>query len=609
MKNLLSLGQKTRGLINLLIALLLVSTTLVACATPTEVTVETAKETATPTEAATETPTPTPVPPLTWEMLQNATYPSELEESGTITLTNGRYEGKPFVEGGASRPVVTLVEPVAFGDLDGDGVEDAAVILAANAGGSGTFISLEAVRNEGGEPVHLANYLLGDRAQIESLAIEGGQIVLEMITHGPKDPMCCPTQLVRNVYALEGDTLIEMSSEVIGAVEEPGKPTAQLTLEALQNATYPSELEESGAITLTDGRYEGEPFVEGGASRPVVILVEPVASGDLDGDGIEDAAVILAANAGGSGTFISLEAVRNEGGEPVHLASYLLGDRAQIESLAIEGGQVVLEMITHGPKDPMCCPTQKVIKTFALQDEQLVETSSEVISSQSEGESNIVGVVWTWQKFLDQSEQNDIIVPYPPAYRLELLPDGQFNFKADCNVGGGTYTLDGSSITFEAMATTLTECGPGSLYNQYLDLLSQVVTYVREGDILSLNLKYDSGDMRFGKLYAVTGQVVAQGEAALPEGAELGVKVMDVTQGTPGTQVGGVLRGGVIQFPIEFEATYHAPAIDSQNTYALKVTIKDKEGNLLFTNTQAYHVLTQDNPTYHVEVMVEQVGE
>ena len=48
-----------KNLINLLIALLLISTSLVACATPTKVTVGTAGETATPTEAATETPTPT----------------------------------------------------------------------------------------------------------------------------------------------------------------------------------------------------------------------------------------------------------------------------------------------------------------------------------------------------------------------------------------------------------------------------------------------------------------------------------------------------------------------------------------------------------------------
>ena len=40
-------------------------------------------------------------------------------------------------------------------------------------------------------------------------------------------------------------------------------------------------------IQLTDGTWEGEPFVEGGASRPRVGLVDDfVLSGDIDHDGI-----------------------------------------------------------------------------------------------------------------------------------------------------------------------------------------------------------------------------------------------------------------------------------------------------------------------------------
>jgi hypothetical protein len=70
---------------------------------------------------------------------------------------------------------------------------------------------------------------------------------------------------------------------------------------------------------------------------------------------------------------------------------------------------------------------------------------------------------------------------------------------------------------------------------------------------------------------------------------------MDVTQGTPGTQVGGVLRD-VTQFPIEFEATCHAPAIDPQNTYALEVTIKDKEGNLQRARPTRYGNLSTLKP-------------
>jgi len=735
-----------KNLINLLIALLLVSTSLVACATPTKVTVGTASETATPTQPATETPTPTTEAEADLEGTL-WTLDSYLNSEGesvdvlpdtriTLEFKDGKIGGRAGcntyfasyeIEGDSlTVGVIGVTEmycaPEALMTQEGEylaALQSAALYRVVDdkleiVNGDGeTLLSFSVLEptpltgttwrltgfNDGkGGSVSLLNgteitALFDDEGGLSGTAgcnnyKASYEIDGRTISIGPAAAtrmMCAkPDGIMEQesaylsmlesaaAYRIKGDSLgvfdaggtrlasytaeteIGMANPASVYCEEQGgrleirtddsggqagycifadgseceewaffrgecapASASSLSMEALKNATYPSQLEEGSTITLTNGRYEGEPFVEGGASRPVVILVEPVAFGDLDGDGVEDAAVILAANAGGSGTFISLEAVRNEGGEPVHLANYLLGDRVQIESLAtvspvgsnhrVEGGQILLEMITHGPSDPMCCPTQQVVQTYALRGDELVQTSTQNISTDPATAPDIVGTVWNWQGFTDQSGQNDIIVIYPPAYRLELLPDGQFNFKADCNVGRGTFTLDGSSITFEAMVTTLAECGPGSLYNQYLNLLGQAVTYVREGDTLTLNLTADGGDMKFSKLHAVTGQVVTQGEATLPEGARLEVKVMDVTQGTPGTQVGGVLRD-VTQFPMEFEATYHAPAIDPQNIYALQVTIKDKEGNSLYTNTQAYNVLTQDNPTYHIEVMVEPEG-
>jgi heat shock protein HslJ len=380
-------------------------------------------------------------------------------------------------------------------------------------------------------------------------------------------------------------------------------PVTPLTLEMLQNTTYPSEWEESGTITLTDGRYEGEPFVEGGVSRLVVTLIEPVAFGDLDDDGVEDAAVILASNAGGSGTFIDLTAVLNQHGMPKPVATTSLGDRARIQSMTIESGQIVLEMITQGPDDPMCCPTQQVVETYALRRDELVQTSSQVISSGPAASPDIVGIVWEWQRFDDATGQNDIVVIYPPSYRLELLSDGQFNIKADCNLGSGTYTLEGSSLTLELGPMTLAECGPVSQYDEYISLLGQVATYGRKGDSLILSLTADSGNMTFNKLYAVTGRIVAPAKATLQEGSQMEVKVMDAA----GTQVGGQLIFDVTQFPIEFEANYN-PTIPPDSTYVLEVTIKDGEGNPVFKNPQPFPVLTQGHPTYHVEVMVEPVG-
>ena len=86
--------------------------------------------------------------------------------------------------------------------------------------------------------------------------------------------------------------------------------TPALTEAALQNASYDGILE--SPVILSDGRFEGEPFTPGSATRPVVTLVPGVmAVGDLGGDAGEEAVVALAHNAGGSGVFMYLAVMRD----------------------------------------------------------------------------------------------------------------------------------------------------------------------------------------------------------------------------------------------------------------------------------------------------------
>jgi hypothetical protein len=101
-------------------------------------------------------------------------------------------------------------EVYAFGDLNGDGVDDAAVILIESSGGSGNFRYLAAVINQGGAPVNVATQFVGDREQVQAIRIDGNEITLEMVAHGPDDPMCCPTQEVTKVYQLQDDQLVEL---------------------------------------------------------------------------------------------------------------------------------------------------------------------------------------------------------------------------------------------------------------------------------------------------------------------------------------------------------------------------------------------------------------
>jgi len=145
--------------------------------------------------------------------LMNFTYEGIYEQP--VQLDNGAFQGEPFEAGGASRPTVTLAN-YAFGQLNDDGLEDAAVVLVENSGGSGSFYYLMAVVSQEGGFVNAATHLLGDRLRVQSLSVDEGQITLQTVTHGPDDPMCCPSLEMPYVYAFSGNILMQTSPKAPG---------------------------------------------------------------------------------------------------------------------------------------------------------------------------------------------------------------------------------------------------------------------------------------------------------------------------------------------------------------------------------------------------------
>jgi heat shock protein HslJ len=585
MKTVWSPKQAARAA-GLLIAMLALSACGILPATPTPL----------PPPPPTPAPTPTPPAELDATALKNATY-TGIYPDQEVGLTDGEYEGEPFVEGGASRPTVIFIEPHAFGDLNGDGLDDAAVLLVENSGGSGSFVYLAAVVNEDGQPVNVATELLGDRARVQSLSIVDGVLTVDMVTHAPNDPMCCPSLKVLDTYELQGNAWTRLSHEA---------DVPALTADDVLNATYTNEWPKEGVAPLVDGVYEEEIMPDSASKIVVMVVPDQYAFGDLNGDGVDDAVAILASSGGGSGTFISLEALLNEGGVAQHLATAQLGDRTQVQSVAIVDASIVIEMVTHAPNDPMCCPSLSVADTYELQGENLVQVSrvepEPTTPETPPTDAGLLGPIWLWQGYDGADE--DIVVPYPPSYRIEFSSDGNVAIKADCNRALGSYTAEATAVTLTLGPVTLAECAPPSWYDRYLALLEQVASFERDGDILYLDLADDGGRMTFGKYHAVTGKITAPADATMPQGATVEVKVVDAG----GTQVGGVLYAQPPQFPLSFEAHYHAPAIDPEQSYELHVTVKDADGNAVFATPQPIPVLTQGNWAYHLKVGVETVS-
>jgi hypothetical protein len=155
---------------------------------------------------------PRSCPPLTIESLRNAAYFDDVFAREGIRLTEGVFESR---ETPAAYRKVSL-EQAAFGDMDGKpGTKEAAVLLWTNMGGTGNFRFICIVApGEKGDPQWLASThaSIGDRIKVQDFRIVDGKVLLDALVHGPKDPMCCPTQTARMVFRLDGRNLIRAKS-------------------------------------------------------------------------------------------------------------------------------------------------------------------------------------------------------------------------------------------------------------------------------------------------------------------------------------------------------------------------------------------------------------
>ena len=154
---------------------------------------------------------PSPPRAIPWPSLLNATYPVALVPRGA-TLKDGLYDVEA-APGSASRVVVRLADTAAFGDLDGTGGLDAAVVLVSSGGGSGTFVEIAAVTNEAGAARPAAMALLGDRVLVREVAVRDHSIVVRMRARGATDPLTLRTREITRTYAFQVFAPLRLTSE------------------------------------------------------------------------------------------------------------------------------------------------------------------------------------------------------------------------------------------------------------------------------------------------------------------------------------------------------------------------------------------------------------
>ena len=125
----------------------------------------------------------------------------------------------------------------------------------------------------------------------------------------------------------------------------------------------------SGTVTLSGGEYR-VPAAPGSVSEITVTLTNKRIVGSIKGR--ETGAVVLVTSLGGTGSFFELALLSKDTNGWENTDTVLLGDRVKVHSVRIENDLVVVDMATHAPHDPLCCPTMKVTRRFMVQDNRLV---------------------------------------------------------------------------------------------------------------------------------------------------------------------------------------------------------------------------------------------
>lgn len=267
-------------------------------------------------------------------------------------------------------------------------------------------------------------------------------------------------------------------SPVPAAAGAPGAPI----LEELAEATYRGIYDKP--VRLTKGRFEGEPFYPGGASVPTVALVEGfLLSGDLDGDGAEEAAVLLWENSGGSGTRLYIAVVGRENGSPVNLSTALVGDRVQTRKGHIEDNRIVLDVVQAGPDDAACCPGEEAIRSWTLKGGTLAEGTPQVTGRLSL--ADLAGVEWVLRKLSREEE-----APAGAEITLVFEGDGVSGFSGCNRYFGGVEAGDmPGDLAVKGLGGTKKAC-PEPLMNletRYLATLGGAVKFSFLGGQLILN--------------------------------------------------------------------------------------------------------------------------
>ena len=121
-----------------------------------------------------------------------------------VTLSNGHSE-EPVAPNSSLVEETSLLDEMAYGDVNGDGREDTVVFLVRSGGGSGTFIYVAAlvsgpITYKGSNAI-----FIGDRVSPQSIAVSRGVITVKYLDREADEPLAAEPSVERTVEFVYSD--------------------------------------------------------------------------------------------------------------------------------------------------------------------------------------------------------------------------------------------------------------------------------------------------------------------------------------------------------------------------------------------------------------------
>jgi hypothetical protein len=103
------------------------------------------------------------------------------------------------------------VAPPIYGDVTGDGVEEALIIHTYNGGGTGQFDGIDVYAMKDGQPVVIGGIPGGDRGDggLSDATVEAGVVHVNRMMSMDGDGACCPSKLQQEVWKWNGTAFVE----------------------------------------------------------------------------------------------------------------------------------------------------------------------------------------------------------------------------------------------------------------------------------------------------------------------------------------------------------------------------------------------------------------